>query len=394
MGLFGGKERKRQAFVQKAEDLAGSLQMEFYKSSVSYLEKKYDHDTAVKISAALANFVFRFGHVSPQHASDAGLMATVAGERPKVLDSFSSIFKTNSTGLLILLGAAWAVNLTEFKRHMQALAEDGFAQVGRNTPNVQRDLPSADAVYMYELTTLPSPIPKDMTEKVGGRARPMIFSFGRKAQFEKLVQELKVFVLSESIGFAAMVAEEVEGLAAKGSLFSGKPPAYQRFFSSVAPPKSDTTIINQMTLFLGAFSFFWHAIDRYSFRKDNLALRVAILDPVVFGISKGIVEIMNNKGTKTTTEKVVAAARPMSLRYAGARSLADPQDVQNSAVWLAGRVIVEDTELQLTEAEGLTLRTIVVNKLLESIVKIELPKRVKVMETLLIDSTGQNLFRG
>jgi hypothetical protein len=51
MGLFSGKERKRRAFVQKAEDLAGSVQIEFYKCSVGYLEKKYDHDTAVKISA-------------------------------------------------------------------------------------------------------------------------------------------------------------------------------------------------------------------------------------------------------------------------------------------------------------------------------------------------------
>jgi hypothetical protein len=40
MRLFGGKERKRQAFVKKVEDLADSLQWEFYKSSLSYLEKK------------------------------------------------------------------------------------------------------------------------------------------------------------------------------------------------------------------------------------------------------------------------------------------------------------------------------------------------------------------
>jgi hypothetical protein len=104
VGLFGGKERKRQAFVQKVEDLAGSLQFEFCRSSVSYLEKKYDHTTAVTISADLANYVFRFGYVSPQHASDAGLVAIVAAERPKVLDSFSSIFKMNSTGVLISIG--------------------------------------------------------------------------------------------------------------------------------------------------------------------------------------------------------------------------------------------------------------------------------------------------
>jgi hypothetical protein len=87
-------------------------------------------------------------------AAHARAGAIVAAERPKVLDSFSSIFKMNSTGVLILLGAAWSMNLTEFKRHMQVLAEDGFAQVGRDTPNVQRELPSPDSIYMYELTTL------------------------------------------------------------------------------------------------------------------------------------------------------------------------------------------------------------------------------------------------
>jgi hypothetical protein len=99
VGLFrGSKERKRQAFIQKIEDLAGSAQFEFYKSCVSYLEKKYDHDTAVKISAALANYVFRFGHVSAEHACDARLMAVLATEQQRVLDSFSTIFKVNSTG--------------------------------------------------------------------------------------------------------------------------------------------------------------------------------------------------------------------------------------------------------------------------------------------------------
>jgi len=101
----------------------------------------------------------------------------------------------------------------------------------------------------------------------------MILGFGRKAQFEKLLQELKALVFGASVGFAGTVAEELEGLAAKGSLFIDKPPAYRRFYSSVVPPKSNTTIINQMTLFLGAFSFYWHAIDRYSFRKDNEALQ-------------------------------------------------------------------------------------------------------------------------
>lgn len=147
MSLFGGKERQRKAFVERAE-------FEFYKSSASYLEKKYDHDTSIKVAAALTNYVFRFGYTAPVHASNPALMTAVAEERAKVLDSFSSVFKANATGILILLAAAWSVNLTEFRRHMRALAEDGFAQVGRNTPNVQHDLPATDAVYMYEVTTL------------------------------------------------------------------------------------------------------------------------------------------------------------------------------------------------------------------------------------------------
>lgn len=155
MGLFGrGEERKRQAFIKRAEDLASAAQLEFYKASVSFLEGRHERDMAVKISAALANYVYRFGHVSAKHASDAQLMATIAAERTMVFNSFSAVFKMNSTGVLILLAAAWSLNLSDFARHMQALARDGFAQVGRNTPNVQQDLPSDDVVYMYELTTL------------------------------------------------------------------------------------------------------------------------------------------------------------------------------------------------------------------------------------------------
>lgn len=212
----------------------------------------------------------------------------------------------------------------------------------------------------------------------------MIFSLGRKAKFDNLLNELKALVLSQSIGFAAMVAEEIEDFAAKGSYFSAKPRAYRRFFSSVGAPKSDTTLINQMSLFLGAFSFFWHAIDRYSFRPANEALRVAVLDPIVFGISKGLAEIMSKKGTKTTAEEIVASVQPLSLRYAAAPRLfgTDPND-QNCALWLAGRAIIEDTDLSLTEAEKYALRMIVLTKLLAGTLKLELPKRITTLETLL-----------
>ncbi len=140
---------------EKQSDLAGAAQLEFFKSSGAYLEKKsYDHDCAAKISAALANYVFRFGHVSPQHSSDTELLDLVARERQDVLRTFSTPFKVNVTGVLILLGAAWSMNLTDFKRHIKLLADDGFAQIGTDTPDVERDLPPENTIYMYEITTL------------------------------------------------------------------------------------------------------------------------------------------------------------------------------------------------------------------------------------------------
>lgn len=153
MALFGSKERRRQAVIRKAEELAGALQLEFYKSSEKFLQKEH-LDKAGKISAILANQVYRFGYISEDHALDQNLLRIVDDERSRVLSSFSSAFKTNSTGALILLGAAWSLNLTDYKRHMQALAADNFVQVGKNTPNVGRDLLPSDMVYMYELTTL------------------------------------------------------------------------------------------------------------------------------------------------------------------------------------------------------------------------------------------------
>jgi hypothetical protein len=208
----------------------------------------------------------------------------------------------------------------------------------------------------------------------------MVFGFGRKAKFEKELHELKALVVSQSILFAGGVTEEAEGLAA----FSALPRTYDRCFSSVAPPKSDTTLFNQINLFLGAFGFFWHAIDRYSFRKDNEALRAAIVDPIVTAVSKLVAEWCSNMGAKTTADEVLQAVQPVTLRYAVAQTLlgTDPNDT-NSAVWMAGPAIVNDTELPLTAAQKLILVLIVKNNLAEGLLKLELPKRIETLETLL-----------
>lgn len=53
----------------------------------------------------------------------------------------------------------------------------------------------------------------------------MSFFFGQKSKFVEELHELEALVLSQSIGFAAEVVEEVEGLGAQGAIFSAKPDA-------------------------------------------------------------------------------------------------------------------------------------------------------------------------
>jgi|SRR5450759_3267320 len=157
MGIFTAwKTRQRKAFVDRAEDLAGSLQMEIYKHAEAALATRHDEKLAGKIAAGIANYVCRFGYVNPAHETEKELLALCESERPVVLRAFGATFKANATGTLIILGAAWAVDLAEYKAHMSLLAREGFARTGSETPNVSRDLPEADLVYMYEVTSIGS----------------------------------------------------------------------------------------------------------------------------------------------------------------------------------------------------------------------------------------------
>jgi len=155
MGLFKlWKRRRRKAFVDKAEALAGSIQMEMYKRSEVALSGRLGNETAGKIASAIANYVFRFGYVHPQHASEEGLLQLCEAERPAMLASFGDVFKTNATGVLILLGAAWELDMDAFKKHLANLATEGFAKVGRETPDVKRDLPDEAQAYCYEVAMI------------------------------------------------------------------------------------------------------------------------------------------------------------------------------------------------------------------------------------------------
>lgn len=121
---------------------------------MNHLGTRHEKELACSIAAAIANYVFRFGYVNPKHEADKGLFALCETERPNVLRALGDTFKTNATGVLILLGAAWAIDLAKFKGHMLLLAREGFAKVGREAPNVSRELPEADSIYMYEVVSM------------------------------------------------------------------------------------------------------------------------------------------------------------------------------------------------------------------------------------------------
>jgi hypothetical protein len=142
---------RKARFIKRAEDIGGSLQLELYRSARSFLSPRHDDKTANGIAAALGNYVFRFGFIAPEHAHDQRLMALFSYEKPACLTSFGEIFKTNATGALILLGAAWRIELDAYKRHMRDLVNDGLVKHGRATPDVSQSLPKTDLHYMYIL---------------------------------------------------------------------------------------------------------------------------------------------------------------------------------------------------------------------------------------------------
>lgn len=197
-------------------------------------------------------------------------------------------------------------------------------------------------------------------------------------KFEKLLHELKVGVLGRTIRFAADIAEEIDGYAAR-KLFglSDKKPSYIRQFST-GHPKSSTTHINQMLLFVEALSFFWHAIDRLSFRPNSEALRAAILDPLVHSLIEMLTDVLNKGGMSTTEANSLLGVQSLSLRYADAPTLlgTNVQD-QNCALWLAARAITKDADLH----EALT--PLFVLKLSEGLVELDLANRIDALEIAL-----------
>ena len=75
-------------------------------------------------------------------------------ERVKVIRGLGDTFKTHATGVLIILAAAWRIDLKDFRSHLSSLANEGFAKVGANAPDVRRDLPEDRQFYAFEAATI------------------------------------------------------------------------------------------------------------------------------------------------------------------------------------------------------------------------------------------------
>lgn len=207
------------------------------------------------------------------------------------------------------------------------------------------------------------------------RLKSMIYPFNQKTTFERLLHELRIGILNQTINFAAGVAEEIDKYAAQ-KLFglSDEMPSYIRHFS-IGSPKVSKMQVNQMLLFVEALSFFWHAIDRLSFRPNSEALRAAILDPIVLSLTEMLTEVLNKDDVSTTGTDSLLGVQSLSLRYAEAPTLLGTSaDDKNCAVYLAARAIVEDTDLHIA------LVPLIRSKLTEGLVALDLANRIQALE--------------
>jgi hypothetical protein len=201
----------------------------------------------------------------------------------------------------------------------------------------------------------------------------------RSAKLERLLHELKLDVIGQVNGFAAAVADHIDDCAAR-KLFglNSETRSYARLFS-IGPPKTSTTHVNQMTLCVGALSFFLHAIDRLSFRPNNEALRGAVLDPTAISLSDLVADMLNKQGMPITGTKLLRGIQSLSLRYAAAPTLLGASVLdKNSAVWVAAHAIAEDVGYPKQ-----VFALLIHGQLLGGMATLNLANRVKALEAVL-----------
>ena len=148
--MFGSKAAKREKFkTHVLNDVGPSCQATFVKRIHDHLVKSLPYDTAMKITAALSNYIFFFGYVAPEHLSDTGLMKEVQDNKIRCLGVFSNQEKWEFTAVLIVLAAVSQTDLKPYLDHMRDLAKLGFAIVGRETPDVSGDIQQYDLDLRY-----------------------------------------------------------------------------------------------------------------------------------------------------------------------------------------------------------------------------------------------------
>jgi hypothetical protein len=184
-------------------------------------------------------------------------------------------------------------------------------------------------------------------------------------------------IVGQTIKFAATVTEAFDDFAGHSEKHS-----YFRFFST-GPPKVATTHVDQMVLFAGALSFFIHALDRASFRKQNETLREVIFDTTAIGLSDLYAKMigkLNAKHTATAKEDLLSHINLRGLQYSEAPSLfGKSAEDRNSAVWLAACTIAEDIDYPKHAFSVLLIQT----ELMRALVELNIVERVKAIEVLL-----------
>jgi hypothetical protein len=192
--------------------------------------------------------------------------------------------------------------------------------------------------------------------------RTMILYFVRRLKLIKLARELRAAIAAEAVMFSRDIKDQYHDK------------------------------LNQATLTLGALGFFLHVLDRVSDRRNSDALREAAFVPVALWLVRFFAKVsrkLESGSAKTTKDDALNYVNLRRSEYSRATSvLGSGADDTTSALWLAASAIAADVGHQSQAMLALFIQ----ERLLEGIMKLKLPQRVEVMETLLRPPLGWGLM--
>lgn len=181
----------------------------------------------------------------------------------------------------------------------------------------------------------------------------MLFPFDRKSRFKKLLKELQTEIIAETVKFSGDVKAQ--------------------YYDE----------LNQTVLSLGALGFFVHVLDRISFRRDSDVLREAVFEPTAYELVRlfgNWIGSVDPKLAETAEEETLNHVNLRGSEYGEADSFlgASGWDT-SSAVWLAANTIAADVGCP---KQGI-LVMLIQKRLMQGLIELNLPERVRVIETLL-----------